>query len=187
MVLVDESIGVLAEALPQDRRRSLLAAGDEPSKWEPLESRPPGNAEQPERPRGSVRLETVKVLVVDDDAASLDYFSFALETCGAVVSMATSAREALEMVSRVSPDVILSDIAMPGEDGYALIAKVRSLPAAEGGRIAAAALTAYATAEDRARVLRAGYQGHFAKPVEPGQLVSAVAALAERAAAGPRS
>ena len=98
-----------------------------------------------------------------------------------------SAPLALEALAKEKLDVLLSDIAMPGEDGYALIAKVRSLPAAEGGRIAAAALTAYATAEDRARVLRAGYQGHFAKPVEPGQLVSAVAALAERAAAGPRS
>jgi CheY-like chemotaxis protein len=186
MVLVDEPTGMLAEALPQDRRRSLLAAGDEPS-TNPLEGRPSRNIDQPKHARRSVRLETVKVLVVDDDAASLDYFSFALETCGAVVSTATTAREALDMVSRVLPDVILSDIAMPGEDGYALIAKVRSLPAAKGGRIAAAALTAYATAEDRARVLRAGYQGHFAKPVEPGQLVSAVAALAERAANGPRS
>ena len=84
-------------------------------------------------------------------------------------------------LEREKPHVLLSDIAMPGEDGYALIARVRSLPADRGGTVAAAALTAYATAEDRARVLQAGYHGHFAKPIDPATLVSAVAALAEKA------
>ena len=95
-----------------------------------------------------------------------------------------SAPLALAALEREKLDVLLSDIAMPGEDGYALITKVRSLPAARGGMIAAAALTAYATAEDRARVLRAGYHGHLAKPIDPGTLVRAVAALAERSPAG---
>jgi len=81
--------------------------------------------------------------------------------------------------------VLLSDIAMPGEDGYALIARVRALPAERGGGVAAAALTAYATAEDRARALRAGYDDHLAKPVDPVALVSAVAALAEKWPAMP--
>jgi len=180
MVLVDESIGVLAEALPQDRRRSLLAAGDEPSKWEPLESRPPGNAEQPERPRGSVRLETVKVLVVDDDAASLDYFSFALETCGAVVSMATSAREALEMVSRVSPDVILSDIAMPGEDGYWLLSEIRRHADRGVSGLPVVAATAYGRSYPRAQALAAGFHEHLAKPVDPDLLCQVIAAAVGR-------
>jgi CheY-like chemotaxis protein len=75
---------------------------------------------------------------------------------------------------------------MPGEDGYALIEKVRALPASRGGTVIAAALTAYATAEDRARVLRAGFHGHFAKPIDPGVLVRSVAFLAERSSTGPR-
>jgi len=132
-------------------------------------------------------LEGLRILLVDDEDDAREAMTVLLRQAGADVIAVPSAPLALEALAKEKLDVLLSDIAMPGEDGYALIAKVRSLPAAEGGRIAAAALTAYATAEDRARVLRAGYQGHFAKPVEPGQLVSAVAALAERAAAGPRS
>jgi CheY-like chemotaxis protein len=76
--------------------------------------------------------------------------------------------------------VILSDLGMSGEDGYALIARVRALPAERGGRIPAAALTAYVRAKDRAKVLRSGFQLHVTKPVEPQELVAAVANLAAR-------
>jgi CheY-like chemotaxis protein len=180
MVLVDEPIGVLAEALPRDRRPSLLAAGDEPSPWEPRESRRSGNAERPERARDSVRLETVKVLVVDDDAASLDYFSFALETCGAVVTVATSAREALEMVSRVSPDVILSDIAMPGEDGYWLLSEIRRHADRGVSGLPVVAATAYGHSYPRAQALAAGFHEHLAKPVDPDLLCQVIAAAVGR-------
>ena len=180
VLLLDEPTGVLAEALPQDRRRSLLASCDEPSTHEPPESRPPGNAQRPERVRGSVRLEAVKVLVVDDDDASLDYFSFALETCGAVVSMATSAREALERVSQALPDVILSDIAMPGEDGYWLLSEIRRH--ADGGvrRVPVVAATAFGRSFPRAQALAAGFHDQLSKPVDPDHLCQVIASAVGR-------
>jgi len=134
----------------------------------------------------STTLEGLRILLVDDEDDAREAMAVLMRQAGADVIAVPSASLALEALAREKLDVLLSDIAMPGEDGYALIAKVRSLPATQGGRIAAAALTAYATAEDRARVLRAGYHGHFAKPIEPATLVSAVAALAERTPAGPR-
>jgi len=133
----------------------------------------------------SATLEGLRILLVDDEDDAREAMAVLLRQAGAHVVAVASAPLALEALGREKLDVLLSDIAMPGEDGYALIAKVRSLPPAQGGGIAAAALTAYATAEDRARVLRAGYHGHFAKPIEPATLVSAVAALAERSPARP--
>jgi len=180
MALTDELMGMLAEALPQVRRASLLATGNEPSTWEPLENRPSGDAEQPERARGSVRLETVKVLVVDDDAASLDYFSFALETCGAVVSVATSAREALELVSRVLPDVILSDIAMPGEDGYWLLSEIRRHADRGVSGLPVVAATAYGRNYPRSQALAAGFHEHLSKPVDPDVLCQVIASAVGR-------
>jgi len=179
MVLVDEPTGVLAEALPQDRRRSLLAAGDEPS-TNPLEGRPSRNIDQPKHARRSVRLETVKVLVVDDDAASLDYFSFALETCGAVVSTATTAREALDMVSRVLPDVILSDIAMPGEDGYWLLSEIRRHADRGVSGLPIVAATAYGRNYPRTQALAAGFHEHLSKPVDPDLLCQVIASAVGR-------
>jgi len=134
----------------------------------------------------SAALDGLRILLVDDEDDAREAMAVLLRQAGADVIAVASASRALEALERERLDVLLSDIAMPGEDGYALIAKVRSLPAAQGGQIAAAALTAYATAEDRARVLRAGYHGHFAKPIEPAALVSAVAALAEQSPIGPR-
>ena len=94
--------------------------------------------------------------------------------------LASSAGEGLELVARERPDMIVSDIGMPGEDGYEFIRKVRALPGEEGGRTPAAALTAFARAEDRTRALRAGYQTHVAKPVEPFELTAVVASLAAK-------
>ena len=180
MALTDELMDALAEALPQVRRAARLATGKEPSTWDPLEKRRSENAEQSKRARGSVRLETVKVLVVDDDAASLDYFAFALETCGAVVSVATSAREALALVSRVLPDVILSDIAMPGEDGYWLLSEIRRH--ADGGvsGLPVVAATAYGRAYPREQALAAGFQEHLSKPVDPDVLCQVIASAVGR-------
>src|SRR5258705_13582719 len=91
----------------------------------------------------------------------------------------SSVSEAIEMWPTWKPDALVSDIGMPGEDGYALIRKVRSRPADEGGQIPAVALTAYVRTEDRVRMLSAGFQMHVAKPVEPMELLSALARLAK--------
>jgi CheY-like chemotaxis protein len=107
-----------------------------------------------------------------------DIYTLMLEHAGATVTAVESAREALDALQRERPEVLLSDISMPGEDGYWLIEKVRALPAAHGGATPAAAITSHVTAEDRARVLRAGFQFHIPKPVEMIQLVGVVAVLA---------
>jgi CheY-like chemotaxis protein len=101
------------------------------------------------------------------------------------VSAAGSAAEAIELLRRDRPDVLVSDIAMPEQDGYALIRHVRGLPAEEGGLTPAIALTAYARDEDRRRALDAGFQRHLIKPVEPGDLAAAVADQAGGPAAEP--
>ncbi len=123
---------------------------------------------------------TRTVLVVDDEPDARDLFSSVLERCGADVTAVGSVADALAAFRRRRPDVLLSDIGMPGEDGYSLIRKVRALPESEGGRIPAAALTAFARVEDRMRVLRAGFQIHLPKPIEPAELVAVVANLAGR-------
>ena len=125
-------------------------------------------------------LDGLHLLVVDDEADTRDIVSAVLEKCGARVTAVSSAAAALREMERTRYDVLLSDIGMPGEDGYALIEKVRALPAARGGETPAAALTAYARAEDRLRVLRSGFQIHVPKPVEPSELVAVVANLAGR-------
>jgi CheY-like chemotaxis protein len=91
----------------------------------------------------------------------------------------TSASEALAALSQFKPNLLISDIGMPGEDGYSLIQRIRSLPAKLGGQIPAAALTAFAGESERNRALTAGFQIHISKPVEPAELVAAVVKLAE--------
>jgi PAS domain S-box-containing protein len=123
-------------------------------------------------------LAGITVLAVDDEPDSRGLVRHVLEDCGATVLIAGSASEALELLVRHRPDLILSDIGMPGEDGYEFIRKVRALGPGSGGRTPAAALTAYARNEDRLRALRAGYQTHIAKPVDPAELAAVVASLA---------
>jgi CheY-like chemotaxis protein len=123
----------------------------------------------------------LKILVVDDETDARDLVAAVLEQCGAKVTTAGSVAEALEQVERQLPDLLLSDIGMPGEDGYSLIRKIRALPHAAG--LPAAALTAYARAEDRRKALDAGYMMHIPKPVEPAELVSVIASLSRF---GPR-
>jgi len=125
-----------------------------------------------------IRLDGVHVLAVDDHADTALLVQVLLEEAGAVVSTATSAREAFGLLQRERPAVLISDISMPAEDGFWLITQVRSLSRAKGGETPAAALTSLTTAEDRARILRAGFQGHIPKPVDPTQLVAIVAVLA---------
>lgn len=125
-------------------------------------------------------LAAVVVLVVDDEADARDLIRRVLEECGAEVWMASSAREALEVLKRAPVGIILSDIGMPGEDGYEFIRQVRTLPYESGGSTPAAALTAFARPEDRTRALLAGYHAHLSKPVEPMELAALVARLAVR-------
>jgi CheY-like chemotaxis protein len=101
----------------------------------------------------------------------------ALAQRGAEVRTAASAREALDAVAEAPPDVLLSDIGLPGEDGFALLRAVRRLPAERGGRTPAVALTGYARSEDRDHALAAGFDAHLAKPVELGDLVTLLASL----------
>jgi signal transduction histidine kinase/ActR/RegA family two-component response regulator len=125
-------------------------------------------------------LKGIRVLVVDDEADARELMRTVLAVSGASVTVAATARAALEALESGSFDVLVSDIAMPGEDGYDLIRKVRALGARHGGRIPALALTAYARREDRATAIAAGYQEHAAKPIEPATLAAVVATLAER-------
>jgi signal transduction histidine kinase/CheY-like chemotaxis protein len=125
-------------------------------------------------------LDGLRVLLVDDELETREIISTVVERTGAEVKSCTSAREALTELVEWRPDVILSDIAMPDEDGYSFINRVRSLPQNEGGNTPAAALTAYARDEDRRKALAAGYQMHIAKPIGAGQLVTMIAKLAGR-------
>jgi PAS domain S-box-containing protein len=135
--------------------------------------------------RGSVLMERrpslkdLKVLVVDDESDTRDLLTSVLEQCQAQVTAVATVSDALEAIERVQPGILVSDIGMPGEDGYALIRKVRSLPAERGGSIRAIALTAYARVEDRLAVLAAGYQMHVPKPVDLAEFVMLIASLAE--------
>ncbi len=126
------------------------------------------------------RLDGMKVLVVDDEVDTRTLLRAGLSQCGAEVTCVASAREALEVIEKERPALLVSDIGMPGEDGYELIRKVRALPAERGGRTPAIALTAYARTEDRLRALRAGYQMHVSKPVELAELVTVMASLVQR-------
>lgn len=124
-----------------------------------------------------VNLAGVKVLVVDDEPDARALVKRVLMQCGAEVSTAGCAAEGLAQLREFSPDVVVSDIGMPGTDGYQFIREVRSLDASEGGKTPAIALTAFARSEDRMRAMMAGYQVHVAKPIEPQELAVTVHSL----------
>jgi len=130
---------------------------------------------------GLPSLEGLKVLVVDDEADTRELIGEVLKGCGSEVIITRSAAEAFAALEQHKPDILISDLGMPDEDGYSLIEKIRALPSERGGDIPAAALTAYARAEDRMRVLRSGFQFHLPKPVDSAELVTVVASLAGRA------
>ncbi|PYS46746.1 MAG: hybrid sensor histidine kinase/response regulator, partial [Acidobacteria bacterium] len=125
-------------------------------------------------------LDGLRLLVVDDEEDTRILLKMVLEKCGASVTTASSAREAIAALKELRPDVLISDLGMPEEDGYALIKKVRALAEKDGRQTPSAALTAYARVEDRMKVLRSGFQIHIPKPVEPAELVAVVANLAGR-------
>jgi PAS domain S-box-containing protein len=126
------------------------------------------------------RLDGLRVLVVDDEADARELLAAGLGQCGAEVVTASSAHTALEALAGGKFDALISDIGMPGEDGYELIRKVRALPADGGGKTPAVAVTAYARTEDRLRALRAGFEMHVSKPVELTELIVVVANIARR-------
>lgn len=125
-------------------------------------------------------LEGVKILVVDDEVDTRELLITLLEQSGARVTAAASVSDALEKLEQMQPDVLLSDIGMPDEDGYSLIRRVRTLSKERGGQTPAIALTAYARTEDRIRALEAGFQTHIAKPLEPAELVAVIKSFAGR-------
>src|SRR5215510_8840080 len=128
----------------------------------------------------AIMLDGLRVMIVDDEAEARDLLTAMLTRHGAEVKACASAAEALEGIERWRPSLLVSDIGMPGEDGYALIGKLRALGPERGGSIPAVALTAYARSEDRMRALTSGFQVHVPKPIEAGELVVVIASLAGR-------
>ncbi len=164
------TIALPAGAAPAGLDRAAAAPGGEPTSWD-----------------DAMALSGVRVLIVEDEADTRELLVRMLSRCGAEASAAGSAAEALATLDAVAvagadglPQVLVSDIGMPHEDGFALLSRLRERAPERGGAIPAIALTAYARSEDRHRALAAGFATHLAKPVEPGDLVAAVARLARR-------
>ncbi|HEY6461565.1 MAG TPA: response regulator, partial [Polyangiaceae bacterium] len=135
----------------------------------------------PEPARESlVDLTGLRVLAVEDDVDSRELLGTILGQAGAVPGVAASAAEAFALFTAGTFDVLVSDIGLPGEDGYGLISRIRTLSSAEGGRIPAVALTAFARGDDRTRALRAGFDMHLPKPVEPAELIAVLGNLTGR-------
>ncbi len=154
-------------AAPADRSTPL--AGDE--------------RERSARPRPN--LHGLRVLAVDDDRDALNMVREILEAAGADVSTASSGGAALETIAAVHPDVLVADLGMPRMDGFELIVRIRTSADPSVRNVPAAALTAYARSEDRAKAMRSGFQMHLAKPIDPGDLTAAVALLARSARLSP--
>lgn len=125
------------------------------------------------------RLDGIRVLVVDDDAETRELVRTMLGHCGAQVTTVNSATAALQAIAENPPDLLISDVRMPDEDGYSFIQRVRALGPSRGGSVPAIALTADATGAARDRALSAGFQRHMAKPVHPLHLTRAVASLGD--------
>jgi PAS domain S-box-containing protein len=125
-------------------------------------------------------LTGLRILVVDDEPDAREIVATILGEAGAEIVTASSSRQALELIQQRSPDLLISDIGMPGESGYDLIRKVRALSPGKGAQIPAIALTAYARTEDRLKILSAGFQMHVPKPIEPIELATVVASLTKR-------
>jgi CheY-like chemotaxis protein len=129
-----------------------------------------------------VSLAGLQVLVVDDEADATTLMREVLEAAGASVISAASGPEALRVLATTAADVLVTDIGMPGMDGFELVGELRRSPNSALRNLPAAALTAYARSEDRARALKQGFQMHLAKPIDPGELIAAVATLGRQGA-----
>jgi PAS domain S-box-containing protein len=145
---------------------------------------PEASAAMPVTPERHMGLDGLRILIVDDEADASELLKIILGDWGAEVQSAGSAAEGLEALKRWSPDVLISDIEMPNEDGYSLIGKVRALPIKEGGQTPAIALTAHVRAEDRLRALSSGFDAHVSKPMEMVELITVISSLARRTGKG---
>jgi CheY-like chemotaxis protein len=131
-------------------------------------------------PASPLEIADLRILVVDDEPDARRILTTILEEYGAKVTTVASAAEAIEVLKQLQPDVLISDIGMPEEDGYTLLRRVRNLDIEQGGQIPAVALTAYVRQEDYTHALAAGFQMHLSKPVDTTELIRAVAKLAGR-------
>jgi hypothetical protein len=147
----------------------------------PLMKAHPETSQSGDRLKNSPNLAGMRVLVVDDEADTRELITFVLEQYGAKATAVASASEALLALEKLKPDVLVSDIGMPQEDGYSLIRKLRARESKLGKSIPAVALTAYAREEDCTKALKSGFQRHIPKPVEPNELVVVVADLVGQA------
>ncbi|MFN6469585.1 MAG: response regulator [Nostoc sp. SerVER01] len=125
-------------------------------------------------------FDGLKILVVDDDADSLELVSFVLQQSGATVTAVPSATQVLEILPQWKPDLLVSDIGMPEMDGYMLLRQIRLMSPEDGGKILAIALTAYAGEGNEQRAIAAGFQAHISKPIDPGQLIETIANLVQK-------
>jgi CheY-like chemotaxis protein len=132
----------------------------------------------------SKELYGLKILVVDDDQDTRDLLEWVLRRVGAEVVAVASAKAAMEALEKDRPHILVSDIAMPEEDGLSLMRRIRALPRERGGRIPAVALTAHSMVQDRLQSLRAGFQSHVPKPVVPEELVEVVTSIVHLRSSG---
>jgi signal transduction histidine kinase/CheY-like chemotaxis protein len=156
---------------------ALPAARDRTMSPHEFRDSAPGRILEPPNPPSLVGM---RALFVDDEADAREIITMLLAGCGVEVRTASSAPEALVACDEWRPEILIADIGMPGEDGYTLMKKLRALEKLRGGHIPAIALTAYARQEDRLRAIAAGYERHVPKPIEPDELLAAVASLANR-------
>ena len=119
-------------------------------------------------------MRGLHVMVIDDDAGVRDVVALTLAKCGASVTVASSASDALNLLPNLTPDVVVSDLALPEVDGYEFIRRFRNLTKPKGESVPAIALTAYGSQQDRDKALEAGFDRHLAKPIDPGELVRAI-------------
>ena len=178
----------IARHLAEMHGGTLAAESDGPNLGATFTVRLPGaeTMHDPELETGAIeapalpRLDGLSILLVDDERDAVMMVREVLESAGATVATANSGEEALAAMDRSEPDLLVTDIGMPGMDGFDLIARIRARPAGKGGRVPAAALTAYARSDERTRVLQSGFDLHLAKPIDPVSLIVALAALSKR-------
>lgn len=181
--VVDKPVTILIPQDHIDEEPDIIArlrAGERIEHYETVRVRKDGTLIEISLTVSPIAGANNKIIGASKIADTRELLKTSLCQCGAQVTVAGSTGEAFEAIRNSVPDVLISDIGMPDEDGYDLIRRLRALPFESGGKVPAIALTAYARVEDRLQALRAGYQMHVPKPVELAELVAVVASLAER-------